>query len=59
MTRHTQLLPALKGFCEALTTAYCLSVQALLATPHNQLAVLCSNVVENMLDHGKTAYSMQ
>ncbi len=53
MTRHMQLLPALKGLCGALMTAYCLSVHALLATPRNQLPLLCSNVLENTLIIGE------
>ncbi len=51
MMRHMHLLPALKGFCGALTTAYCLSVHALLATCHDQFALPCSNIPENMRDH--------
>ena len=45
MLRHMQFIPDLKGLCGALTTACCLSVHTLLATPHNQLALLCSNML--------------
>ncbi len=51
MRRHMRLLPALRGLCDALTTACCLSVHALLAIPQSQLAPLCSNMLENMRDH--------